>query len=371
MSNGVPKHEIVGLGFDATCSLVVLDDSFNPVSVSTTGNDNQNIILWMDHRATEEADKINQTRHEILNCVGGQISVEMEIPKILWLKNNLRLSTWAEAKHFFDLPDFLTWKATNSLSRSLCSVVCKWNYNGIDFCWSRDYFELIGLPELCENNFEKLGNSILSPGEPITGGLSEEAACAMNLLPGTAVGTSIIDAHAGALALLGCTADGIKEDFVTKIGLICGTSSCHMSVTAKPVWAPGFWGPYKGAIFPNMYLTEAGQSATGILIEHIVKTHPAYNLVLKDAGNTNIYTYLNSMLEGIAIKRSVKDVNELTKNIHVWPDFHGNRTPIADPTLRGMVSGLSMTCDSENLALLYLATVQSLAVSFLYFSNFK
>lgn len=57
-----------------------------------------------------------------------------------------------------------------------------------------------------------------------------------------------------------------------------------MSVTQQPLWATGVWGPYKNALFPGLFLTEAGQSATGILIDHIVKTHPAYVTVKKAAG---------------------------------------------------------------------------------------
>lgn len=36
--------------------------------------------------------------------------------------------------------------------------------------------------------------------------------------------------------------------------------------------------------------------------------------------------------------RGYDDICFLTKELHVWPDFHGNRSPIADPNLRGMVS---------------------------------
>ncbi len=43
------------------------------------------------------------------------------------------------------------------------------------------------------------------------------------------------------------------------------------------------------------------------------------------------------------------------------PDFHGNRSPRADPTLKGMVSGLRLTDSVESLALLYLATIQAIA----------
>ena len=35
---GVQKDNVVGLGFDATCSLVVMDTDGKPLSISPTGN---------------------------------------------------------------------------------------------------------------------------------------------------------------------------------------------------------------------------------------------------------------------------------------------------------------------------------------------
>jgi sugar (pentulose or hexulose) kinase len=51
--SGIDPARVRGIGFDATCSLVALDASGRPVSVSPTGRDEQNIIVWMDHRAVE------------------------------------------------------------------------------------------------------------------------------------------------------------------------------------------------------------------------------------------------------------------------------------------------------------------------------
>lgn len=70
----------------------------------------------MDHRAQKEADFINRLGHDVLCYVGGKVSLEMQTPKMLWLKNNLSTS-WNRAALLFDLPDFLTWKATGSESR--------------------------------------------------------------------------------------------------------------------------------------------------------------------------------------------------------------------------------------------------------------
>ena len=45
--------------------------------------------MWMDHRASEEAAAINRTKHPLLQFVGGKISNEMEMPKVLWIKKVL------------------------------------------------------------------------------------------------------------------------------------------------------------------------------------------------------------------------------------------------------------------------------------------
>lgn len=51
----------------------------------------------------------------------------MEIPKLLWLKKNLPIS-WANAAHFMDLTDYLTFRATGNTARSVCTLTCKWTY---------------------------------------------------------------------------------------------------------------------------------------------------------------------------------------------------------------------------------------------------
>src|ERR1700694_4105691 len=90
----LPRSAVKGLGFDATCSLVVLDAAANPLTVSTSGDQCRNVIVWMDHRAIAEARFVNDTHDDVLRYVGGSVSPEMEIPKLLWLKRHLpRLTT--------------------------------------------------------------------------------------------------------------------------------------------------------------------------------------------------------------------------------------------------------------------------------------
>lgn len=348
---------IAGIGFDATCSLVVLDPAGQPVSIDADGAPGQDVIVWMDHRAGAQADRINAGGHDVLRYVGGRISLEMEVPKLLWLQEH-RPATFAAAAHFFDLPDFLTWRATGSLSRSLCSTVCKWTYRGHEDRWDEDFLRAIGLGALADEGFWRIGTDVRKLGT-VAGRLTPEAAAELGLPAGIPVGTSAIDAHAGGLGVIGATLNGPAE-LRRRVALVGGTSSCHMAVSPAPCFVPGVWGPYFSAMVPDLWLNEGGQSATGALIDHLVRTHAAFPALAAEAeaAGKHPFTLLADRLDRLAAdgERSL-----LTRALHVDPDFHGNRSPRADATLRGTVTGLSLAATADDLALLYLAGVQAVA----------
>ena len=363
-----PK-QVRGIGFDATCSLVVLDEKGKPVTVSPKGRDEQNVVVWMDHRAIGQAARINAGKYEVLKYVGGVISPEMQTPKLLWLKENLP-ATWKRAAHFFDLPDYLTWRATGSFTRSLCSLVCKWTYLGHKGLegqgWDKGYFEKIGLGDLAKEGFKRIGTRVRPMGEAIEGGVSAQAAKELGVPEGTPVGVSIIDAHSGGIGMLGASLGGRKVDkaqLQRRLALIGGTSSCHMAVSQKPRFVPGVWGPYFSAMVPGFWLTEGGQSAVGALIDHIIFSHPAMPALEKQAKKegASVFDKLNAHVADLAKREGCAHVAELTKNFHINPDYHGNRSPRADPTLKGMVSGLSLDKSLDDLALQYLAVIQAVA----------
>jgi FGGY-family pentulose kinase len=366
---GLRSGAVKGIGFDATCSLVALDTADRPVSLSTTGRSEQNVIVWMDHRAIPQTERINRTRHPVLRYVGGVISPEMETPKLLWVKENLP-QAWRQTARFFDLPDFLTYRATGDDTRSLCSTVCKWTYlghRGPDGAgWDAGYFKQIGLGDLAADGFSRIGRKVRPMGEPVGLGLTARAARELGLLPGIPVGVSIIDAHAGGLGLLGARLDG-KAPTTTalnrRLALIGGTSSCHMAVSTRPRFIRGIWGPYSSAMIPGLWLTEGGQSATGALIDHVIFSHSAaapLQAEAKRAGRT-IYELLNARLDALARTEKTTHPAALTSALHVQPDFHGNRSPRADPTLRGVISGLTLSATADDLARQYLASIQAVA----------
>ena len=89
------------------------------------------------------------------------MSIEMEIPKALWLKNHMPKEVF-ERCQFYDLGDALTHLATGNDNRSFCSTVCKQGFVpvGVDGSvkgWQEDFLQEIGLGDLCKDNFKRLG----------------------------------------------------------------------------------------------------------------------------------------------------------------------------------------------------------------------
>lgn len=347
-ASGVAASDIGGIGFDATCSLVVLGQGGAPLPVGDAPD--RDIIVWMDHRATEQAERINATGHRVLDYVGGIISPEMETPKLLWLKEN-KPEVFDAAWQFLDLTDFLTWKATGSLARSVCTVTCKWTYVQKTGGWDAGYFREIGLGTLADEGFARIGTEIVEAGTALGEGLTDAAAADLGLAPGTPVGAGLIDAHAGGLGTVGA-AGALPTD---RLAYVFGTSSCTMTTTRDPIFVPGVWGPYYSAMVPGMWLNEGGQSAAGAAIAQLLRHHPAHGDASEKAraAGRSLPDWLGERAELNA--DGMEAILDKAAGLHVVPEFLGNRAPFADPHTRAVIAGLGMEDDIGSLVALYIA----------------
>ncbi len=109
----------------------------------------RNIIEWRDHRAHEQADRINQGSHKALEYVGGKMSLEQQPPKLMWIKENLP-DTWQRACKTMDVADFMV--------GVLCAYMCTYIYVNtcMDACM-RDHelcfiVELVCCASLCASD---------------------------------------------------------------------------------------------------------------------------------------------------------------------------------------------------------------------------
>jgi len=345
-----------GIGFDATCSLVVVGENGVPLPIGASGDPARNIIVWMDHRAIKQADRINATGHKVLDYVGGVISPEMETPKLLWLKEH-QPETYAGAWQFFDLADYLTWRATGSLARSVCTLTCKWTYLAHENRWDPSYFDAIGLGDLAAENFARIGTEVVPGGTALSAGLTAEAASDFGLPSGVAVGAGLIDAHAGGVGTVG--ARGGQGDVQSRMAYVFGTSACSMTTTNEPAFVGGVWGPYYSAMVPGRWLNEGGQSAAGAAIEHLVLHHPA-SASAREQARVEGLPLVAWLAQQAEKQGGAPNLPQLVGSLHVVPEFLGNRSPFADPDAKALIAGLGMDRGIDNLIGLYLAGVAGL-----------
>jgi FGGY-family pentulose kinase len=215
----------------------------------------------------------------------------------------------------------------------------------------------------------------LTAGE-LVGTLSEKAAQDMGLQPGIAIGSGVIDAYAGWIGTVGAKVkldedtldmDAPKNDVsqaFTRLAAVAGTSTCHLAMSREPVFVNGVWGPYRDVLLPEYWMAEGGQSATGELLKHVIETHPAFNEAhsVAETFNTNIYDYLNEHLREMAENAKAPHISWLGRHFFFYGDLFGNRSPIADPNMKGSVIGLSSDKSLDGLALYYYATMEFIAL---------
>ncbi len=343
IANARPES-IRGISFDATCSLVVRDTLGRQLSVSKTGVASWDTIAWLDHRALSEADECTATGHAVIGYAGGVMSPEMQIPKLMWLKRRFP-ERWASAGYFFDLADFLTWKASGSTHRSKCTLTSKWTYLGHKTpSWQTEFLAEVDLVDLLARG--RLP-AVASPIGRDLGPLTSLAASDLGLTTDCRVGVGLIDAHAGMLGLLGGCFDDDDMAIDHHIALIAGTSSSVMALSADPRPVSGVWGPYFAAILPDHWLIDAGQSATGALLDHLIRWHG-------EGGEPTAAMHDRITARVMALR--AEEGAEFAAGLHVLPDFHGNRSPLAQPHAVGVISGLNLDASFDSLCRLYWRT---------------
>ena len=198
----------------------------------------------------------------------------------------------------------------------------------------------------------------------------------MGLPSGIAVGSGVIDAYAGWIGTVGAkitlAEDNITSEVATndvsqaftRLAAVAGTSTCHLAMSDKPVFVNGVWGPYRDVLIPDYWLAEGGQSATGELLKHVIETHPAHEAAMSVAKtkSTNIYDHLNQHLREMAEKQGAPAVSYLGRHFFFYGDLFGNRSPIADPDMKGSIIGLSADKSIDSLALHYYGAMEFIAL---------
>lgn len=349
-----------GIAVDTTGSTPVLADrTGQPLALSApfAQNPNAMFVLWKDHTAVAEAERLNHVARtwggvDYTKYVGGIYSSEW-----FWAKAMHILETdaaVAEAavtvlEHCDWIPAVLTGtRDLGKVKRSRCAAGHKALWHAEFGGYPSDAF-LAKLNRKLPALKETFGSDTFTSDSRF-GTLSAEWAAKLGLSRETVVAVGAFDAHMGAVG------GGISRNRILKV---MGTSTCDI-VVAPPESGPeklvsGICGQVDGSVIRGMTGYEAGQSAFGDVyawfktllswpLESILPTLPVGSEELKRQIVAGISEALIPALERGAAALNIEETVPLALD---W--LNGRRTPDANQRLTGAITGISLGTDAPRL----------------------
>jgi FGGY-family pentulose kinase len=308
----VHADQIAGISAGATSATVVaMDDQARPLRPA---------IMWMDLRASDQADRVASTKNPALKYNGhGPVSAEWGVPKVMWLKEN-EPATWRNAAHVVDGEDWLIQRLTGRWAASINIAASKYYYDRTTGGFPEKMFRDVGIEDL----LEKYPSDVLDLGA-VVGGLRADVAKEFGLNADIPVAEGGVDAYMGALGL------GVVEP--GKMAMITGSSHVMIGQSAEPIYGAGFWGAYTDALVRGQYTVEGGQASTGSLVAWFKNGYAGYQVAEANKRGIDPYLVLNEQAAKVPIG---------CDGLVALDYFQGNRSPHTDPLARGMLWGLSL-----------------------------
>ena len=307
----VRPEEIVGLAADATCCTML--------PMRRDGSHLSRCMLWMDVRASDQAQRIFASGDPALRYSLAGVNAEWMPPKMLWLREN-QPEIYKAADVIVEFTDWIAYKLTGRFTLNISCVSHRWYYHLPSGGWPTEFYDRIGLGGIVD----KFPKDVLRVGE-VVGPLTSEAAVVLGLQAGIPIATC------GADAFIGLLGQGVTEQ--GDMGAITGTSNVLSALSAQELHFPGIFGSFPDALLPGLNMIEGGQVSTGSILTWFRRNFAQGAEAEAQARGISFY----ELLDGEAALLAPG-----AQGLVVLDYFQGNRTPHTDSSARGMIWGLSL-----------------------------
>lgn len=260
--------------------------------VDENGNPLRDSIIWADQRATKQVKDLEEhlTQEEFYRIVGHRNTPSYGIQKLMWIRDN-EPDTYDRTYKVLNAKDYIVFKLTGKFVTDYSDGNSMGCFDLENLTWSDRILEASGIDPV------KLPD--LKPSTYVAGGVTEEAARATGMAPGTKV---VIGAGDGVTANIGA---GSVDEGKTYCSI--GTSAWVTTTAKKPIfdpemrtvtWAhaiPGYYAPngtmqYAGGAFNWMKeavctgereaARQSGTSVYDLINEQIEQAPPGSNGLL-------------------------------------------------------------------------------------------
>src|SRR5712692_1493627 len=313
----VPAGDVTAIGVSGMVpAMVLLDSSGQPLRASIQQNDARSIVEVSELRDTVNLD-------EFFTITGGVPNQQNIDPRWRWLRRH-EPGVIARTVHLCGSYDFIVYRLTGQLSLEENWAAESGLYDIRERHWHLPYLEQAGMAAA-------ILPPVRQPTE-IVGGISGEVARQTGLRAGTPVVAGSADHVAAALAA-GLTQDG---DVLLKFGGAGDILYC----AGKPEPDPHFYFDYHD--IPGLTLISGCMATSGSLVKWFAR---------ELAGGAPL-AVLDAEAEAIPPGAG---------GIIVLPYFLGEKTPIFDPSARGVFAGVML---HHTRAHLYRAILEAVCYGF-------
>ncbi len=262
------------------------------------------ILYGVDTRAGSEIAELNKEfgPDQLLSRGGSPLTSQAVGPKLLWLRHH-EPEVWRRCRRFFMASSHLVYRLTGEYvldhqSASQCNPMYDLYRQEWASDWAATMAPQIELPRLC------------FPMDEV-GRVTDSAATATGIRPGTPVVAGTIDAWAEAASVEVRSPGDLMVMYGTTMFLV------QISSSAKP--SANLW--LTRGISPGQLTLAAGMAASGALT--------AWFRELSGTGFEELFEAGSRVPAG-------------SDGVLVLPYFAGERTPIFDPEARGVIAGLTL-----------------------------
>ncbi len=305
----IKPEEVKGVGIDG--------QSWSAIPVDKDGIVLANTPIWMDTRAQDICDRLNEKigAEHIFELAGNSLQPSYTTAKIIWFKEHMP-DVYTRIHKVLQSNSFIAYRLTGVFSQDKTQGYGLHCFNMRTATWDKEMCEKLGIPYAFLSD---IYNS-----HDVIGGVTKTAALQSGLLEGTPVVAGALDAACGTLGA-GVLKPGETQEQGGQAG---GMSICLEDYVADPRLILSHHADN------SKWLLQGGTVGGGGVMRWLEREFGEYERTIADEVGKSSLIQFNDIAKKVPVG---------SEGLVFLPYMSGERSPIWDPNAKGVFYGLDFS----------------------------
>ena len=284
--------------------------------VDKKGNPLRPSIIWADQRAQKQVAKIEEkiSQWDFYHIVGHQNRASYGVQKLMWVKDN-EPEIYEQTYKTLNAKDYIVLKLTGNFYTEPSDANSMGCFDLKTFNWSDELVSYAGI------DGDKLPEIV--PSTHVAGTVTEEAAAATGMAPGTPV---VMGGGDGCVANIGCGSISPGKTYCCM-----GTSAWITTTAEEPIFDPEMRTVTWAHVIPGMYAPNGTMQYAGGAYNWVKNTVAKYEAAEAEKNGGSPYDLMNKLVEESSIG---------SNGVIFLPYLLGERAPRWNEDAKGAWIGL-------------------------------